>query len=506
MPDIAAIYCRVSTKEQALNESLGSQKKECFRYCQSNGMEVGPIFVDEGESAKTAARPQFQAMLKYCRENKDKVRYVIVYSLSRFSRNTQDHLVIRGLLAGWGISLRSVSEAIDDSSTGKLMETILAGFAQFDNDVKAERTKLGMKATIQGGRWPWNARLGFLRNKAPKGQANVIPDPERAPLVKKAFELVATGLYTRPQVLKMVNDMGLRTVKGNPVGLQTFEDMLRCSLYAGIMKSALVENPEKGSFEPIISVELFEKVQAVLDGRKHQITPYQRNHPDFPLRQFTHCAICNHPLTGSWSKGRSKKYAYYRCKNSKCKFINIKKVDLENIFIDYLKELEPTQEYLELFKAIVLDRWEDAKGQSEEQCKAIEKRLQELKTHRQKLVNAVVEKLIDKVTYDEQKDKLNQEIAVAELDAHQAKLETFDIEGVLNFAQYVIGNASRLWADMKIDQKQRFQKILFPKNVIFDGEKFGTVETCIFFKQLQISTAPESRMASSTGFEPVSLE
>ncbi len=503
----AVIYCRVSTKEQVQNLSLPTQRKNCIEYCQRHGIDLDQIFVDEGESAKTALRPAFQKMLRYCRENKGHIGYVVVYALNRFSRNTHDHLVIRGVLAGLGISLRSVTEPIDNSSTGKLMETILAGFAQFDNDVKAERTKAGMKAAMERGRWPYSAPLGYLNNKAPKGQSNIIPDPERAPLIKKAFEFYASGLYTRPQVVKMVHDLGLRTRKGKKVSLQTFEAILRNSLYAGIMQTKILEAPEQGLYEPIIDKALFDRVQAILSGKKHTVTPYQRNHPDFPLRQFVKCGICNRPLTASWSRGRNKKFPYYRCPNQQCKAINVCKQDLEKEFISYLECLTPKTEYVELFKAITLDRWNEMQAQAISISRKLEHNAQELKMRKEKLVDAFIYKqLIDKATYDEQLDKLNEEIAFAEIEAHSAKLEAFDIESALNFAQHLVRNASRLWVEMNLDQRQRFQKVLFPKGLSFSEGKFGTAETCIFFNMLQESTAPESSLASPTGFEPVLLE
>ena len=95
---------------------------------------MAATFVDEGESAKTADRPELHKLMTYCRENKRRVRAVIVNDVSRFARNHYDHAVLRGTLARLGITLRAVMQPIDDSPTGRLMEGVLAAFAQFDND------------------------------------------------------------------------------------------------------------------------------------------------------------------------------------------------------------------------------------------------------------------------------------------------------------------------------------------------------------------------------------
>jgi DNA invertase Pin-like site-specific DNA recombinase len=80
-----------------------------------------------------------------------------------------------------GISLRSATEPIDDTSTGKLMEGVLAAFAQFDNDVRSDRTRAGMKAALELGRWVFLAPIGYLNAPRSMGRS-LVHDPERAPL------------------------------------------------------------------------------------------------------------------------------------------------------------------------------------------------------------------------------------------------------------------------------------------------------------------------------------
>ena len=129
----AVIYVRVSTKEQTENLSLATQLRSCEEYCRRQGYDVLERFHEEGESAKTTDRSQLQALLKYCRTHKGQIHFVVVYNLTRFAREKYDHFALRAHLQSLGISLRSATEPIDDTSTGKLMEGVLAAFAQFDN-------------------------------------------------------------------------------------------------------------------------------------------------------------------------------------------------------------------------------------------------------------------------------------------------------------------------------------------------------------------------------------
>ena len=112
-------------------------------------------------------------------------------NLTRFAREKYDHFALRAHLKSLRISLRSATEPIDDTSTGKLMEGVLAAFAQFDNDVRSERTRGGMKAALELGRWTFLAPLGYLNAPRTAGMS-LVPDPERATLVRRAFQEFAT--------------------------------------------------------------------------------------------------------------------------------------------------------------------------------------------------------------------------------------------------------------------------------------------------------------------------
>lgn len=102
----AVIYVRVSTKEQTENLSLPTQLRACEDYCRREGFEILERFQEEGESAKTADRTELQRLLTFCRTNKGRVHFVVVFNLTRFARDKYDHFALRSLLQSLGISLR----------------------------------------------------------------------------------------------------------------------------------------------------------------------------------------------------------------------------------------------------------------------------------------------------------------------------------------------------------------------------------------------------------------
>jgi site-specific DNA recombinase len=152
--------------------------------------------------------------LAFAAKIRDALAQLSYTSLNRFARERYDHHGLRAQLASLGITLGSATEPIDDSSAGKLMEGIIASMAQFDNDVRSERTMAGMKARLERGGWTFPAPLGYMVARDVNGQKTLAPDPDRAPLITQAFEMFATGLYSNQQVLEDYAGIGPDNKKG----------------------------------------------------------------------------------------------------------------------------------------------------------------------------------------------------------------------------------------------------------------------------------------------------
>ena len=495
----AVIYVRVSTKEQTENLSLPTQLRACEEYCRREGYEVLERFREEGESAKTTDRTELQNLLKYCRTHKGKVHFVIVYNLTRFAREKYDHFALRAFLKSLGISLRSATEPIDDTSTGKLMEGVLAAFAQFDNDVRAERTRAGMRAALEQGRWTFVPPLGYLN--APKWTGkSLVPDPDRGVLVTKAFEEFATGRFTKEEVLDSVTRLGLRTRNGLVLNPQSFGRMLTNRLYAGFIDLPEFGVSRPGDFEPLVSEETFRRVQAIVQGRVQVTGPRQRSRPDFPLKGVVRCAECGRELTASWSKGRNGRYAYYHCWRQ-CRAVNVRKAKLEGLFADELKQLQPTPGYMRLVKELVLRAWQERKAEvtgeaadSDRRAKAIQQKLDRLDEA------FLFAQSIDISTYERQRDKLRQELTLTQIDQHSVAVEKVDVEGILAFAERVLPRASDLWVQASLNQRQRLQQLFFPEGIAFDGNQFvRTGVTANAFNYLTAVESAENTLASPTG-------
>ncbi len=172
--------------------------------------------------------------------------------------------------------------------------------------------------------------------------------------------------------------------------------------------------------QPIVSEEVFGKVQMILNGRRPTITPHLRNNQDFPLRHFVRCGECGEPLTGSWSTGRTRRYAYYHCQDG-C--TRASKENFEAEFIDLLKKLQPQPEYVALFREVILDVLKAKQGDAIESQAALERKLRELRSNRDKLEDAFIyQKAIDLETYQRMKPALLSDLTLAEMELRKPPL------------------------------------------------------------------------------------
>ena len=198
----AVIYLRVSTKEQAAKDATGegysipAQREACIRYVAERGWNLAEEFTNAGESARTADRPMLKALLRRIAEGG--VGAVVVHKIDRLARSMEDHVAIRAALRHAGVQLVSVSENIEETASGRLVEGIHALMAEFYSANLAGEIRKGMTQKAKMGGWPTKAPIGYLnvREKiAGKEIAKVVLDPERALGVgkKAAYTKSAVG-------------------------------------------------------------------------------------------------------------------------------------------------------------------------------------------------------------------------------------------------------------------------------------------------------------------------
>jgi len=488
----AVIYCRVSTEEQAREGySLNSQDHVCRSYCAREGFTVDKVYVEGGVSAKTANRPELKKLLDYCLVPKNNVNVLVVYKLDRLARNLVDHTEIITLLSRRGIALRSTTEHIDHSPVGKLTTNMIASLAQFDNDMKGERTREGMKQALREGRWPFHAPIGY-KFKTDLNFKKILIPSEHASLIKDLFTLFSKGTYRQVDLIPILKKRWPR----KSLTKQTLSYILKNPIYMGEIRHKYLDGPTKGVHEPLIAQDMFLRTQALLNGHRPLAVPHQRNNPDFPLRNFAKCPVCSNKLTGSWSTSRSKqRYAYYHCYQKGCPQKPITKIEIESAFQTFLKGLEPSAGILKLFETILLNVWNQKHIDQENSKKGIEKELQGLVDKKEKLVELIVNGTLDDQTYKESSEKVQTEIISKQIELNDLKIDKNDTESCINYCKAFLANLSLLWTHADLNMKQRFQNLLLPKGITYKEGVIGTTEYSAIIKLFQKNKDDQSKLA-----------
>ncbi len=290
----AVIYVRVSTSDQVDNYSLETQESECSKFCDREGLVIDRIFREEGESAKTVNRTELQEMLRYLTSNakKREITHVVVYRVDRLAREVGGHHTIKTTLSKLNVTLLSVMERFDETPTGKLTENLMAVLAQFDNDLRSQRTRDGMKAALSHGRWVWQAPYGY-RNGS-KSEPSLIPDPVEAPIVREIFRRAASG-EPKDSIRLWAASQGLITSTGRPLALSQIHRIVTNCIYIGQIKVSSSDSIHIGDFESLIDPEIFRMANHSITKGGARAKPRALDDPDFPLRRNVRCGPCDWP-------------------------------------------------------------------------------------------------------------------------------------------------------------------------------------------------------------------
>ena len=486
----------MSTKEQVdEGNSLSTQQKICNDYALKHEYEIADTFIEQGESAKTVDRTELQRLLAYCANKKNGVKAVIIYKLDRLSRNTDDYSQLRLLLKRYGVEIKSTSEHFENTPVGRFMENTMANISQFDNDIRSERCAGGMRDAMRDGRYVWMATVGY-KNVKIAGRSTIEQDEIMSPLILKTFQLIASNIYPTEEVRKIMTKEGLLNKKGKPFSKGYFYAMLTNELFAGwIVKFG---ERHRGTFTAIISDELFNQVQRVLKhkGRKH--SAYVTDHPDFPLRKF----VVNEngkKLTGSWSKGRNKRYPFYRFGGNNS---NHNRDKFEEAFMKYLDEYSFDEVKLKRLKELVKENLVKATLDQRKEVDRLKKYIHELTEKQTGIIKKNLEGVIPDNVLKQQLGMIEKELLNANSSLAGIPNTEINYEEALKFLNTYLKKPSAVWKNAKIEVQTKLQWFQFPQGLTFQNNIFGTSEMCLFFKTKDAISASLYSKVDPTGLEP----
>ena len=298
------IYARKSTEEddrQIL--SIGAQMHELKEFAAKEKLEIVASF-QEAKTAKEPGRIKFAEMLAILESGK--ADGIISWHPDRLARNSVDggkiiHFVDRGLIR----SLKFPTFWFEPTPQGLFMLNIAFGQSKYFVDNLRENVKRGLRQKIRNGVWPGWAPVGYLNNPKTRG---IDVDGEKAPKVKKLFEMYATGGYTLHSLANWCKERNLRGNMNKSLVIASVQKNLQNIFYLGLMKwkGEIFE----GKHEPLISKKLFDRCQEVM-AKRGKVQEVRKHH--FAFLGLMKCASCGCSITGEKQKGHN----YYRCTKKK---------------------------------------------------------------------------------------------------------------------------------------------------------------------------------------------
>jgi DNA invertase Pin-like site-specific DNA recombinase len=295
----AFAYARVSSKEQEREGySIPVQLKRIHEYAQRHGFTIVEEFVDV-ETAKEPGRREFSRMVEAARHDAT-VGAIICEKVDRLCRNLRDYLTIDELPAKtlfW-------QQDFPDNAAGKLSFGMMVLLAKHYIDNLSDEVKKGMAEKVQEGGFPHQAPLGY-RNVREGDRQIIVPDPLKAPMVRRAYELYASRAYSLKTLRKKLRDEGLAMTKHSKlISLSQLEWLLKNPFYYGAFRWK--GRVWAGSHHALVSRELWDAVQAAFSAHEK---PVYRKH-DFAYKGLLICGSCGRHLTAEIKK---KRYVYYHC-------------------------------------------------------------------------------------------------------------------------------------------------------------------------------------------------
>ena len=326
---IGAAYVRVSDERQD-EYSPDSQLKKIREYAERDGYLIPDeyVFYDDGISGKSVRkRGDFNRMIAIAKEKDHPFDIIYVWKFSRFARNQEQSIVYKNLLQKEGVAVKSVSEAIPDGPFGTLIERIIEWMDEFYLINLGAEVMRGMEEKISRGEPVVPAPFGYLN-----AENTYIPDVESgaAAIVKEVFERYANGEKQRVIAVSL-GERGVRTKFGNIPENRWIDYILWNPAYIGKIRwtpdgSRAVANRDftsesitisDGNWEPLISMELWDKVQAMLLEQKRAYPKHaKRQQPiQYMLKGLIRCDSCGSTLAMSSSTSGKNKIRTLQCCN-----------------------------------------------------------------------------------------------------------------------------------------------------------------------------------------------
>lgn len=446
-------YVRVSTVRQGeKGTSLGEQHDAIVAFAARHEIRILEWF-EERETAAKQGRGEFSRMMQLLKHRRD--HGVIFHKIDRGARNLKDWSNIQDLIE-IGVSVYFAHESVDMTTRGgRLTADLLAVIASDYIRNLRDEVKKGIRGRLKQGLFPLQAPIGYLDQG---GGVPKIPDPLRAPLVRQAFELYASGRYTLMSLAVEMERRGLRNRRGKRLDDKRLNDILRRPFYMGLIQMA--GSIYDGVHQPIVSKQLFDRVQFALSSKAQaRIIRHE-----FTYRRMIRCAACGYCLVGERQKGN----VYYRCHTRGCPATSIREHQVENAIGTALARVSFTPAQAAELAVIAAKNRERAAKAAEAAKQSLALHLQQVEARLSKLTDAFLDGAVDELLFESKKAELLS--CKAELRDKALDMDSSDGEDRLKKFLELTTNLQPGYISANSSEKQEIVKSV-TSNLALSGEK-----------------------------------
>jgi site-specific DNA recombinase len=455
------IYTRVSTKEQADNNmSLDTQLKFCGQFAKKQGYNILGNFGGTFESAKTDERKEFSNMLSFVKKSNEKISFIIVYSVDRFSRSGGNAIYLTEQLKQQGIIVQSVTQPTDAATpSGSLQQNIQFIFSEYDNQLRREKCMAGMKEALQRGDWIAKVPLGYTIIKENGKKKIIVNDTGKK--LRKAFLWKANEHISNEEALRRLSMLGIKLPN------QRISDIYRNPFYCGILVHQSLEGKVvEGNHEKLISKEIFLKVNDIQSQNPHGYKSTIEN-DNVPLKRFVRCEKCGLFMSGYMAKKNQK--FYYKCRKKGCG-VNKRADDLHATFTDLLAgyTIPLTQGVEHFIKKHTVAVFKKLNEEQTEKKEQMYKQVSELNKKLARLEERFIEEEISKEMFTKYQEKYIAERVELERQMAKSGNGSSNLEKTVEHALDFSSKLSTLWDSSDYTSKQKLQFLLFPEGIYYD--------------------------------------
>ncbi|WP_326569459.1 recombinase family protein [Amycolatopsis rhabdoformis] len=381
-----------------------------------------------------------------------------------------------------GAKLVSCTENIDDTPSGRLLYGLLAEIAEFYSRNLAQEVMKGLLRKAEEGGTPFRAPLGYLNVRVKINGvevARVIPDPDRAELVRWCFEQYATGEWNAADLVLEAQAKGLTSKPGHStpageVGLTTMYSMLKNAYYMGIISYQGIHY--EGKHEPLVEQEVWLTVQDQLAART-QTGDRDRKHSHY-LRSTIYCSDCHGRLVFSQSAGNGGLYSYYHCAKKRTRANNCRRPGMrveriEQGIADFYRRFELKAEHVQLIQTGVRNEFATQQAEAQAGAARAERRQAQLNDERQKLLQAHYAGHVPGDLLGAEMSRLTRALTEAEVELKAARATTTEVEATLSAALVAAGHCHRAYLTADENVRRQTNQGFFAK--LFIGHD-GSVE------------------------------